>query len=166
VVGEHTLFILSEKDGKIRYQRRLEYAPSCVHTYHIPSHQDIFESEERSLVEVRGRAASGTQDSPCFTYVMGSFNGYLMVYKDVQLVWTAKTLHAPIYVNVQRIDRMDGLIVTLSDNGYLSISYLGTEAPRSQVQATPGEARDQSYTEMSIEHQRLLARIRNHEDDK
>ena len=42
-----------------------------------------------------------------------------MIYKDVQLVWTAKTSAAPIYVNTAKFGTQDGLIVTLSDKGYL-----------------------------------------------
>jgi hypothetical protein len=34
-------------------------------------------------------------------------------------VWTAKTISAPIYVNISRFDEQDGLIVTLADNGLL-----------------------------------------------
>ena len=49
VVGEQTFFILHEKDGLIRYQRRLEYTPSCVKTYHVPgNNKDIFEYEDRT----------------------------------------------------------------------------------------------------------------------
>jgi hypothetical protein len=49
VVGEQTFFIINESDGKIRYQRRLEYTPSCIKTYHIPGQsKDIYENEERN----------------------------------------------------------------------------------------------------------------------
>jgi hypothetical protein len=61
---------------------------------------------------------------------------------------------------------MEGLIVTLSDSGLLSVAYLGTEAPTSGVQQTAGDAKDQSYEHMSVENQRLLARIRNYENEK
>ena len=75
-------------------------------------------------------AISGTHDSPCFSYILGSFSHYLMIYKDVQLMWTAKTQgSAPIYVNITRIENQDGLMVTLSDTGYLQVVCLGTEAP-------------------------------------
>ena len=47
VVGEQTLFILNEADGRIRYQRRLEYTPSCIKTYHVPRNKDIYETENR-----------------------------------------------------------------------------------------------------------------------
>jgi len=47
VVGEQNIFVLNEPDGRIRYQRRLEYTPSCLKTYHVPKNFDIYESEER-----------------------------------------------------------------------------------------------------------------------
>lgn len=51
VLGEQTFFILNEADGKIRYQRRLEFVPSCIKTYHVPGNKDIYESgEERTKV--------------------------------------------------------------------------------------------------------------------
>ena len=126
VVGEQTFFVLNEADGKIRYERRLEYTPSCLKVYHTGK-GDIFESEERKAI--KAKIAQNTHDSPCFSFILGSFSHYLMVYKDVQLVWTAKTLTAPVYVNVVKIGTQEGLIVTLSDNGSLSVAYLGTDAP-------------------------------------
>ena len=60
---------------------------------------------------------------------MGSFSHYLMVYKDVQLMWTAKTQTAPVYVNILRVEAQEGLLVTLSDNGWLQVACLGTDAP-------------------------------------
>jgi hypothetical protein len=47
VVGEQTIYILNESDGRIRYQRRLEYTPSCIKTYHVPRNKDIYETETR-----------------------------------------------------------------------------------------------------------------------
>lgn len=48
IVGEQTVFILNEADGKIRYQRRLEYTPSCIKTYHVPGNKDIFVNDTRT----------------------------------------------------------------------------------------------------------------------
>jgi hypothetical protein len=47
VVGEQTIYILNESDGRIRYQRRLEYTPSCIKTYHVPRNKDIYGTETR-----------------------------------------------------------------------------------------------------------------------
>lgn len=88
----------------------------------------------------------------------------MMIFKDVQLVWTAKTQTAPIYVNTLRVGGLEGLIVTLSDSGWLQLVYLGTDAPGSAVQSE-GQP-EMSYEQMDAEHQRLLARIRNHEEEK
>jgi Bardet-Biedl syndrome 9 protein len=129
VTGEQTFFVLNEADGRIRYQRRLEYTPSCIKTYHVPHNKDVYENEERTTVQVMSQCSTNTHDSPCFSFIMGSFSQYLMVYKDVQLVWTAKTQSAPIYVNTARFEAMEGLLVTLSDNGWLQLSCLGTDAP-------------------------------------
>lgn len=49
VVGEQTFLILSEVNGEIRYQRRLEFTPSCVKTFHVPGqNKDIYEAEDRT----------------------------------------------------------------------------------------------------------------------
>jgi hypothetical protein len=41
------MFVMNETDGRIRYQRRLEYTPSCIKTYHVPRNMDIYETENR-----------------------------------------------------------------------------------------------------------------------
>ena len=56
VVGEQTVFILNETDGKIRYQRRLDFNPSCIKTYHVPRNKDIYEFEERTGQSVAAAA--------------------------------------------------------------------------------------------------------------
>ena len=74
-----------------------------------------------------------------------------MVYKDVQLVWTAKTQTAPIYVNIAKIGKQDGLIVTLSDNGWLQVVYLGTEAPTPNAASLSiAESKELNYEEMDL----------------
>ena len=80
VVGEQTFFVLNESDGRVRYQRRLDYTPSCVKTYHVPNQKDFYESEER---DVTSKIASNTHDSPLFSFILGSYSHYLMVYKDI-----------------------------------------------------------------------------------
>ena len=59
--------------------------------------------------------------------ILGSFQNYLMIYKDVRLVWTTRTQTPPVYVNRATFEGKNGLIVTMSDNGFLQVSYLGTE---------------------------------------
>lgn len=35
VLGENSIFILNDHQGKIRYQKRFSFAPSCLITYHL-----------------------------------------------------------------------------------------------------------------------------------
>ena len=35
VLGEQSLFILSEHGGKVRYQKRYTFSPSCFISYHL-----------------------------------------------------------------------------------------------------------------------------------
>ncbi len=93
VIGTQTMFILTEGGGKIRYQRRLDYPPSCIKTYHLNSSSEIYRDENRDVAQI----AEGGANSPCFTFLLGSFSNYILVYRDVQLVWTCKTTHAPIF---------------------------------------------------------------------
>lgn len=99
VTCDSTYFIVNDK-GEIRYQRRLEYTPSCIQTYHLSkSGADIYEDDERSRGQVMTEAReSGKLDTPCFMTLMGSYNNFIMVYRDVRLVWAAKLPTAPIFL--------------------------------------------------------------------
>ncbi len=81
-------------------------------------------------------------------------------------MWTAKTLVAPIYVNVAKFGDLEGLVVTLADNGWLQVAYLGTDSPLSTASILPPDLKNMNYEQMDMEHQKLLARIRAHEDEK
>jgi hypothetical protein len=89
---DQSIFIITEK-GQIRYQRRLDYTPSCITAYHLrQSGADIFEDESRTPGQVMTDAReTGFLDTPCFMLMTGSFSNFIMIYKDVKLVWAAKT---------------------------------------------------------------------------
>ena len=62
------------------------------------SGSDIYEDDNRTKGQVMTDAREqGQLDTPCFMYILGSFNSLLLVYNDVRLVWAAKTTTAPIY---------------------------------------------------------------------
>ena len=165
-VCDRTLFVLNEK-GSIRYQKRLEYTPSCIKTYHLPGlNKDFVQFGDRNLTQALSQASNSDANTPLFSYILGSFSNYLMIYKDIQLVWTTKTTSPPIFIETSAFDKQDGLIVTLSDSGQLQVSYLGMEPPISSHNLDLNQGKDINYEQMDQEHQRLLARIRNHEDEK
>ena len=128
VSGEQTVFVVTDK-GQIRYQRRLDYTPSCLMTYHLEAMgADIFEDDERKKEQVMAQAQSHmVLETPCFMTILGSFSNFLLVYRDIRLVWAARTQLAPIFVARATFEGRNGLIVTLADNGFLQVSYLGTE---------------------------------------
>jgi len=41
---------------------------------------------------------SGIIETPCFMTLMGSYNNFIMVYRDVRLVWTARISTTPIFI--------------------------------------------------------------------
>ena len=69
----------------------------------------------------------GSAARPGFMTMLGSFEGYLMIYKDIQMVWTTKLPLPPVFVARANFQGKHGLIVTFSDEGHLHISYLGTD---------------------------------------
>ena len=77
---------------------------------------DIYEDDSRSFDSVKNVIALGKNlDTPCFMTVMGSYEKFLMIYRDVRLVWAAKLENPAIYVNRCQFEGVNGLIVTMSD---------------------------------------------------
>ena len=94
------MFILTEHQGRIRFQKRFTFSPSCFLTYHLKDMgSDIWIGKDDDKAEIIGKAASGTGlPTPGFMTLLGSFEGYLNVYKDIKLAWTAKLPNQPIFV--------------------------------------------------------------------
>ncbi len=101
---------------------------------------------------------NNTIDTPCFMTLMGSYNNFIMVYRDVRLVWTAKTSTAPIYIERTQFEEQDGLIVTMSDTGFLQVSFLGTEQLSTNTHAQAlKEHKALNYEQMMRDHNTILA---------
>ena len=91
MLGEYSLFILKERGGLIRFQKRYSFSPACLITYHLRSEgDDLIVDAETSKEEIIDRAAIEGLKTPGFMTMLGSFEGYLMVYKDTKLAWTTK----------------------------------------------------------------------------
>ena len=99
--------------------------------------------------------------------IVGSYNSYLMMYKDVRLVWASKTVSAPIFVQRASFDDQEGLIVTMSDDGFLQISYLGTEqlSASSHAQSLK-DSTHVNYEQVNQEHSQILQKIKQHEEER
>lgn len=149
VLGERTLFILHESTGAICEQRRLAYHPSCVCLYSLAG----------------GPLSGGTHpsnrpvDLPLEQNLMiGTFENQIRIYSQSTLVWSACVPSVPVGLAVAKFGEVLGLIVSLDDEGTLTVNYLGTDPPTSSVVAV--SSKEPNYEEVDQEHRRLLNIIR------
>ncbi|XP_072709751.1 protein PTHB1 isoform X6 [Ciconia boyciana] len=128
VLGERNFFCLKD-NGQIRFMKKLDYSPSCFIPY-----CSVKEGTINTLV--------------------GNHSKMLNVYQDVTLKWATQLPHIPVSVKVANLHRdLKGVIVTLSDNGHLQCSYLGTDP--SLFQAPRVDSREINYEEFDAEMKEL-----------
>ncbi|XP_071464509.1 protein PTHB1 isoform X2 [Marmota flaviventris] len=127
VLGERNFFCLKD-NGQIRFMKKLDCSPSCFLPYCSVS--------------------EGTINT-----LIGNHKNMLHVYQDVTLKWATQLPHIPVAVRVGCFQNLKGVIVTLSDDGRLQCSYLGTDP--SLFQAPKVESRELNYDELDVELKEL-----------
>ncbi|NXX82031.1 PTHB1 protein, partial [Urocolius indicus] len=132
VLGERNFFCLKD-NGQIRFMKKLDYSPSCFIPY-----CSVKEGTINTLI--------------------GNHSKMLNVYQDVTLKWATQLPHIPVSVKVANLQDLKGVIVTLSDNGHLQCSYLGTDP--SIFQAPKVESREINYEEYDAEMKELQKMIK------
>lgn len=133
VLGERNFFCLKD-NGQIRFMKKLDCSPSCFLPYCSVS--------------------EGTINT-----LIGNHNHMLHVYQDVTLKWATQLPHVPVAVRVGCLHDLKGVIVTLSDDGHLQCSYLGTDP--SLFQAPKVESRELNYDELDVELKELQKIIKD-----
>ncbi|XP_004414604.1 PREDICTED: protein PTHB1 isoform X3 [Odobenus rosmarus divergens] len=133
VLGERNFFCLKD-NGQIRFMKKLDCSPSCFLPYCSVS--------------------EGTTNT-----LIGNHNNMLHIYQDVTLKWATQLPHIPVAVRVGCLHDLKGVIVTLSDDGHLQCSYLGTDP--SLFQAPKVESRELHYDELDIELKELQKIIKD-----
>ncbi|EHA97504.1 Protein PTHB1 [Heterocephalus glaber] len=133
VLGERNFFCLKD-NGQIRFMKKLDCSPSCFLPYCSVS--------------------EGTINT-----LIGNHNNMLHIYQDVTLKWAAQLPHIPVAVKVGSMHDLRGVIVTLSDDGHLQCSYLGTDP--SLFQAPKVESRELNYEELDVELEELQKIIKD-----
>ncbi|XP_007175278.2 protein PTHB1 isoform X3 [Balaenoptera acutorostrata] len=133
VLGERNFFCLKDS-GQIRFMKKLDCSPSCFLPYCSVS--------------------EGTINT-----LIGNHSNMLHVYQDVTLKWATQLPHIPVAVRVGCLHDLKGVIVTLSDDGHLQCSYLGTDP--SLFQAPKVESRELNYDELDIELKELQKIIKD-----
>ncbi|XP_066512648.1 protein PTHB1-like [Hoplias malabaricus] len=132
VLGERNLFCLRDS-GQIRFMKKLEYNPSCFLPY--------------------ASVSEGTTN-----LLLGNHNNMLLVYQDSTLKWAAQLSCAPVAVAIANFPDLKGLVVTLSSEGHLQCSYMGTDP--SFFTAPKVDAREVNYDEVDAEMKALHKVIR------
>ncbi|XP_078198311.1 protein PTHB1 isoform X24 [Callithrix jacchus] len=133
VLGERNFFCLKD-NGQIRFMKKLDWSPSCFLPYCSVS--------------------EGTINT-----LIGNHNSILHIYQDVTLKWATQLPHIPVAVRVGCLHDLKGVIVTLSDDGHLQCSYLGTDP--SLFQAPNVESRELNYDELDVEMKELQKIIKD-----
>ncbi|XP_036897057.1 protein PTHB1 isoform X1 [Sturnira hondurensis] len=133
VLGERNFFCLKD-NGQIQFMKKLDYSPSCFLPYCSVS--------------------EGTVNT-----LIGNHHCMLHVFQDVALKWATQLPHVPVAVRVGSLHDLKGVIVTLSDDGHLQCSYLGTDP--SLFQAPKVESRELNYDALDIELKELQKIIRD-----
>ena len=105
VLGERNIFCLSET-CVFKYMKKLDYNPSSFCAFPI---------------------LNNSNPNNSINFIIASHSKVLFVHEDIKVKWAAQMEYVPVQIVVARINDLNGVIVTLSDNGKLKCSYLGTE---------------------------------------
>ncbi|XP_038566439.1 protein PTHB1 isoform X2 [Micropterus salmoides] len=132
VLGERNLYCLRDT-GQIRFMKKLEFNPSCFLPY--------------------TSVTDGTTN-----LLLGNHTNMLLVYQDVTLKWAAQLSFVPVAVRVTNFPELKGVVVSLSSDGNLLCSYMGTDP---SFFSTPKvDAREADYEQVDAEMKKLQKFIR------
>ncbi|XP_061145753.1 protein PTHB1 isoform X1 [Syngnathus typhle] len=132
ILGERNLYCLRDNE-QIHFMKKLEFNPSCFLPY-------------ASLTD-------GTTN-----LLLGNHTNMLLVYQDVTLKWAAQLDFVPVALRVANFPDLKGAVVSLSWDGHLLCSYMGTDP---SFFTTPKvDSREVDYEQADAEMRRLHKFIR------
>ncbi|CAH0720686.1 unnamed protein product, partial [Brenthis ino] len=104
-IGERHLYCFQD-NGLMKYMIKFDYMPICFHAYLIGWY---YEPNSRLLIMV------ASEDSK------------LNIYEGTSLLWSCDLMHKVISIARCYLNSLSGGILTLSTEGVVNVSYLGTE---------------------------------------
>ncbi|XP_068424934.1 protein PTHB1 isoform X2 [Clinocottus analis] len=132
VLGERNLYCLRD-NSHIRFMKKLEFNPSCFLPF--------------------ASVTDGTTN-----LLLGNHTNMLLVYQDVTLKWAAQLPFVPVAVRLANFLEIKGVVVSLSADGHLLCSYMGTDP---SFFSTPKvDAREADYEQVDAEMKKLQRFIR------
>ncbi|CAK6967824.1 protein PTHB1%2C partial [Scomber scombrus] len=132
VLGERNFYCLRD-NGMIRFMKKLEFNPSCFLPY-------------ASVID------------GATNLLLGNHTNMLLVYQDVTLKWAAQLPFVPVAVRVANFPDLKGVVVSLSSDGHLLCSYMGTDP--SFFSMPKVDAREADYEQVDAEMKKLQRFIR------
>jgi Bardet-Biedl syndrome 9 protein len=139
VLGERNLYCLSET-CVLKYMKKFDFNPSAFCVY-----------------PVLGPSAS--PDS--LSFIVSTHAKVLFVHQDVRTKWAAQVDHVPVQIAVAKINDMKGIIVTLSEDGKLKCSYLGTEPAMLNPLVKDDMSKSFNYKTAEEDYRALQGQIKN-----
>ncbi|XP_034730323.1 protein PTHB1 isoform X1 [Etheostoma cragini] len=132
ILGERNLYCLRDS-GQIRFMKKLEFNPSSFLPY--------------------ASVTDGTTN-----LLLGNHTNMLLVYQDVTLKWAAQLPFVPVAIRVANFPEIKGVVISLSSDGHLLCSYMGTDP---SFFTTPKvDAREADYEQLDAEMKTLQKFIR------
>ncbi|KAA8591941.1 hypothetical protein FQN60_017315, partial [Etheostoma spectabile] len=90
--------------------------------------------------------------------LLGNHTNMLLVYQDVTLKWAAQLPFVPVAIRVANFPEIKGVVISLSSDGHLLCSYMGTDP---SFFTTPKvDAREADYEQVDAEMKTLQKFIR------
>jgi Bardet-Biedl syndrome 9 protein len=161
VLAERLLIYLKE-NGSVRSQKRLDYSACCCHAF-VPAAGAGSSNGGGGGSGGGGTGgaggAAGVVAAPAQEHLLvGSRTGALLIYRDMDLIWSARLSAPAAGLGFGSFGGQPGLIVCHGTDGGLRLCYLGMAQARGVGAA---ERKELNYEAMDAEHKRLLGEIRD-----
>ena len=136
ILGERNLYCLTEC-CVLKFMKKFELNPSCFCTYPVLS-----------------------STSAAIHYIVATHSKLLFVHEDIKVKWAAQVDFVPVQMAVARINNLNGVIVTLSDDGKLKCSYLGTDSAFSSPVLKDDTGKNFNFQTAESEYKTLQNKIK------
>ena len=131
VLGERNLFCFTETLN-LKFMKKYDYNPSCFFVYPVKEN---------------------------FNFMIATHSKHLFVHEDVKVKWAAQFDHVPVQMVIAKMNDLKGLVVSISENGRLHVSYLGTD-PAFTNPITMPDDRAFDYRTAESEYRSLQSKIK------
>jgi Bardet-Biedl syndrome 9 protein len=148
VLGERNLHCLTETCSLL-FIKKFDFNPSCFCSYSMMKSGD----GDTNLNQI--------QSQPPINFIIGAFSKIIFIHEDVKVKWAAQLERVPVQLVVAKINNLNGVVVSLSEDGKLSCSYMGTEPAYSMpIMHDDANHRPFDYQRAEKEYRMLQVKIK------